>query len=134
MYNQINTRNAYKIWIITSFIYFKPILGTYQCFHCIHCHSVSIAIDYTKSGAKCRFGCHVDAGISKISCVTLPRIEYFPILLFHTENIKFHCLISLKITLFHIDIKIHLCRLILNSLNKLCKLTFSLVINPFHFL
>ena len=34
------------------------LLCTYQYIHHIHCHSTSITINYTSSGAKCRFGCH----------------------------------------------------------------------------
>ena len=33
------------------------LLCAYQYFHRIHCHSTSIAMNYTTSGAKCWFGC-----------------------------------------------------------------------------
>ena len=58
------------------------LLSTYQCFHRIHCHSTSIAMDYTTSGAKCQFRCHDCVKILKISCATLARIGFFLLLLF----------------------------------------------------
>ena len=48
----------YRMYNNIKYVYTMILLCTYQYFHRIHCHSASIAMDYTTFGAKCRFGCH----------------------------------------------------------------------------
>ena len=73
----------YRIYNNIKCIHTMILLCTYQCFHHIHCHSASIAIDCMTSSAKCRFGAIVDVEIPKISRTTLARMEYFSLLLFY---------------------------------------------------
>ena len=84
------------------------LLFTYQYFHHIHCHSASIAMDYTTSSDKCWFGWHSwyrnTQNILCYSCKNhiLSTTTFSPI-----QNIKIYCLIPLKNSLFHTDIIIN---------------------------
>ena len=91
--------------IILNVIHNMILLCIYQCLHLIHCHSASIAMNYTISSAKCRFRCHDWCkNTQNISCYSCKNRLLSTFTFSPTQNIIISCLIPLKNSLFHTDI------------------------------